>query len=256
MNINYRLFDPTGNITILVETPVLIKDQPYIATELCKSEPTAEQVGFVWDGDYESDISLRMAGGEFCGNATMSAAVFFCDKTGLNEDDEKTVRVKAYGTPHPVEVTVKKKNGTYLGFVNMPSPRKIYIQNLFFEGKTYRYPIVDFGGISHIIIEDNLPVLIAERAIKKWCIDLHADGLGLMQINSSHSELVPLVYVPGADTMYWESSCASGTSAVGAYLANRENADIHLKLSQPGGILSIDASKDGKLILGGKVSIL
>ena len=47
MQITYSLFDPSGNTTILVETPVPVEDQPAVASALMKAEPSAEQVGFV-----------------------------------------------------------------------------------------------------------------------------------------------------------------------------------------------------------------
>ena len=34
--LKYSLLDPTGNITLLVETPVPIEDQPAVALELMK----------------------------------------------------------------------------------------------------------------------------------------------------------------------------------------------------------------------------
>lgn len=253
MKIDYRIFDPTGNITILVETPVLISEQPRVSQMLCEKEPLAEQVGFIQEGDFESDIMLRMAGGEFCGNATMCAAVYFCEKEGISEGEEKVVSVKVSGSPYPVRVNICKNDGIYAGFVSMPRPVKIYMEDLRFEGNLFRLPVVDFGGISHIIVEESMSVLFAEQVIKKWCSDLRAAGLGLMLLNKEKTELKPLVYIPGADTLYWESSCASGTTAVGAFLAARDRKDIHLELLEPGGVLTIDAQKDGYLVLGGHV---
>ena len=74
MEIHYVLMNPCGNRTVLVETPVAGKDYKKIATALMKKEPTAEQVGFLEMGENGNYI-LKMAGGEFCGNATMCAQV-------------------------------------------------------------------------------------------------------------------------------------------------------------------------------------
>ena len=61
MNIRYALLDPTGNVTVLVQSPVPTADQPAAAARLMVLEPTAEQVGFLTtDGD---SLRLRMAGG-------------------------------------------------------------------------------------------------------------------------------------------------------------------------------------------------
>ena len=72
----YSVFDPTGNITALVRDPVAPLQQPVIAAGIMRKHPEVEQVGFVsFDGALPA---LRMAGGEFCGNASMSAAALLC----------------------------------------------------------------------------------------------------------------------------------------------------------------------------------
>ena len=113
MELKYYLFDPTKNMTILVETPVPAESQPFVASRLLQAEPTAEQVGFVSAGDGESDIALRMAGGEFCGNATMSTAALFCIKNGLTA---ASVRVRASWAFSPSE-TIAKRTKKALNFL-------------------------------------------------------------------------------------------------------------------------------------------
>ena len=44
--VTWTLLDPTGNITLLVETPVPTEEQPTVAQKLMRLEPTTEQVGF------------------------------------------------------------------------------------------------------------------------------------------------------------------------------------------------------------------
>ena len=56
--ISYVLMDPSGNRTILVETPVDVTEQPRIAEALMKEEPSAEQTGFLsipGDGEKASE---------------------------------------------------------------------------------------------------------------------------------------------------------------------------------------------------------
>ena len=117
MSLKYSIFDPTGNITALVESEVEISRQPEVAALIMERHPQVEQVGFVRFA-FESDPiddglscerlqmaekqiseslhmpdeqtrkslhmtenricgSLRMAGGEFCGNASMCAAALY-----------------------------------------------------------------------------------------------------------------------------------------------------------------------------------
>ena len=73
--IKYSIFDPTGNITALVESQIPAAEQPTVAAAVMERHPSVEQVGFVrFDPASDPPVSLRMAGGEFCGNATMCAA--------------------------------------------------------------------------------------------------------------------------------------------------------------------------------------
>lgn len=255
IDLKYRLYNPTGNITALVESEIQVKDQPSVAEWILSKEPTCEQVGFISDGSEGTDITLRMAGGEFCGNATMSTAVFFCERAGMLSGDSRKVMVKVIGTDEPVSVEVKKECGRYYGTVKMPRVQKISEEMLPYEGHFYKYPVVSFGGISHIIADEKMPIYMAENAIKEWCNKLKTQGLGIMIVNSDRTRLQPLVYVNSPETLFWESSCASGTTAAGAFFSKLENNDVTYSFKEPGGVLTIKAMRNGDLFLTGCVEI-
>ena len=282
----YILMDPSGNVTLLVLDPVPESEQPAVAAELMKKEPLAEQAGFLsfpggaaqaagaqtpgaqapgCGGKY--DILLRMAGGEFCGNASMSAAVYFGMQTGMTEG---RVTVKVSGTPDPVRVTVKAAEKKWQGTVEMPHPCSIETVR-FPDGQTL--PVVSFDGISHVIFDSaaqagsdtsapagaGMPAVHsaeAESLVKTWCRFLGADALGLLFWNSKACTLEPLVYVPAADTLFWESACGSGSAAIGAWLAQQEDRTVSAVLKQPGGTMEITASPGGPLLLKGTVKLL
>lgn len=261
--IDYYLIDPTGNITILVESYVPVPDQPYIANMLMEHEPECEQVGFMGASKI-ADIGLRMAAGEFCGNAVMSAAALYCYKAELPCDKDTEVKVECSGCDKPVLVNITcdkdpDNNRRYKGSVFMPKHKSIEQYMLTHSDKAFDLPVVDMGGIFHIIAEAPLDLTDedAEQAVKKWCSDLNAEALGLMQLRSfseNELELRPLVYVPAVGTCFWESSCASGTTAAGVYLANRGRAVSDLCVHEPGGELMIDLF-NGQIILSGVVNI-
>ena len=96
------ILDPTGNITALAESPVSIEEQPAAARKLMLHHPEVEQVGFVRfappDGNGVS-AALRMAGGEFCGNASMSAAALCLLRDPEKEAEE--LRIRASGAAQP-----------------------------------------------------------------------------------------------------------------------------------------------------------
>lgn len=250
--LSYVLMNPSGNVTILVETDVHGEQYAGISSYLMQLEPAAEQVGFLKKTDGGCiDIGFEMAGGEFCGNASMSTAVYYAS---LNKINEGLITVKASGVSNPVKVYIKSLfDGTWQGQVQMPCFNKIEMI-AFPEG--HRFPVVSFDGISHVIIEKDFKKDEAERLIRKWCHYLTADALGIMFLNRQESKLTPLVYVPAAGTLFWESTCGSGTTAVGAYLAHEAHDDVKISLKQPGGTLRISALKDGSLLLEGTVKYM
>lgn len=253
MQIRYVLCNPTGNITALVDSPVPVENQPMAAEQIMKKEPTCEQVGFILEPVEGSDITLRMAGGEFCGNATMSTAAYYCKKALLNDGESKEVKVKVVGTSGLIPVRVKKEKTTFFCTLEMPKPLKISEELFSFENHNYRYPVVSFTGISHVVIEDNVPVYLPEGAIKLWADKLKVSALGLMLLNRDKSEIRPLVYVNYPESLIWESSCASGTTAVGAYLAKKSDTTSSFSFKEPGGVLKIEKTSDGRFLLTGQV---
>ncbi len=244
------LYDPTGNMTLLVETPVPASERKSVAAELMAAEPQAEQLGFLCGGGEGYDIELQMAGGEFCGNATMSAAAHFALAQGL---ESGWVTVKVSGTPETVRVQVERgceSTDFLIGSVFMPLP--IGIEELTLDG--YTLPLVRMNGISHLISDGVLSRNEAKDAIRRWCKELGCDCLGIMLYEREHRRLVPLVYVPAVDTLFWETSCASGTAATGAWMQWKAGAGINTNFIEPGGILHVEA--DGqRLVLRGTVRL-
>lgn len=255
MALSYTLMDPTGNRTILVEQPVDPAQQPGLAAGLLAAEPTAEQVGFLGPGDGESRCSLRMAGGEFCGNASMSAAVLWCQRQGVDTADVP-LRVSGAAEPVWVEVCPDPAADAWQGTVTMPPAAPPRLLRLPLEDRSLELPLVDLGGICHLVLEQPLERARAETAIRRWCALLEAPALGLMQLDRAAGRLTPLVYVPGGDTLYWEHSCASGSAAVGCWLAWQAGRPVEVSLAQPGGSLWVSATPAGRVRLRGRVRIL
>lgn len=256
--IRYVLMDPSGNRTILVETEVPVQLQPAVASKLMEMEPTAEQTGFLRTSSAETgpvsadiQVFLRMAGGEFCGNASMSAAVWYCMQQGVREGQ---LKLSVSGASEPVEVSVKSlPDGTWKGSVSMPGPSRIETVSF---SEEYCFPVVTFPGISHVIVEKEVPKERAEDLVRQWCSFLGTDALGIMFLDRIRSVLTPLVYVPAVNTLFWESACGSGTTAIGAWLAAKSGSEINLSLRQPGGVMEISAEKNGTLRLGGTVRVV
>lgn len=250
MIIEYYLINPTGNITILVKSRVPIEKQPEIAELLMKNEPSAQQVGFV-SGDY-----LRMAGGEFCGNATIStAALLLLEKNAeIGKEEELSLRVS--GADNRVRVCAERiSDEEFVCRAEMPKPISVEKCTLKYSSKEYSFTAVDFGSILHLVYEGKIEKVLAEEAIKLWSRELGRECIGIMHFDEKEMSLSPLVYVQNPPSLFWESSCASGSSATGIYLAVKKNERLEASFSQPGGVLSVIASPQGDIILKGRARI-
>ena len=266
-DLKYCIFDPTGNITALVETAVDIADQPAAASRIMELEPDVEQVGFI---SYAEDpaaggvpVILRMAGGEFCGNATMCAAALFAIRSGLQGG---AVPVKVWGITAPFEVLLERQAAlNYSAAVSIPpalAMDELRLADGMLPGSNLlNLPIVRMEGISHVIIEPDSGFFglkddpaLAETLLRGWCGVLGAECLGMMFLGEGAAlrPMIPLVYVPGADTMFWENSCASGSAAAGMYLAAKAGAPVDVTFDEPAGRLRVESDPvTGRTILHG-----
>ena len=315
-NIDYKIFDPTGNITALVETVVETDQQAKISAEIMRMHPEVEQVGFVsFDSDGSEDsrdkeqaahVRLRMAGGEFCGNATMSAAALFLIRRAAGENNEsmgtvlfdssdisasdisgagETVYVRASGVSEAVRVELRRRaDAEYEAAVLMPPALSIEnnLMKLSFMGQPASdrgaagqmsetlVPIVHMPGIDHIVVtQDSALYGLSSRrdsaadVIREICKGTGSECLGMMFLREDNGkstvkyELKPLVYVPGVDTVFWENSCASGTAAVGMYLAARDGRKTDISVAEPAGTMRVTSDPEtGETWLSGTTKMI
>ena len=86
------------------------------------------------------------------------------------------------------------------------------------------------------------------------------DAFGIMYYNYEENFMVPLVYVKATESLYWEKSCGSGTTALGVSLAYEAKSSIERTIHQPGGDLKIDVVWEGgeikEVLLDGPVDIV
>ena len=259
--LRYSILDPTGNITALVESPVEPGLQPAAAAALMARHPQVEQVGFV---DFPASGgpvhgTLRMAGGEFCGNASLSAAALYllrrrqeappAPAPSGREALPETVRLRVSGAAEPVEARLRRESDRrFRGGIRMPPALAVEETDLSFASARGRLPLVRMEGISHLILEPGSAFwrlkedrAAAGQAVRTWCHACGADGLGLMFLEKTGSgyRLTPLVFIPGSGTVFWENSCASGSSAAGMYLSAGSGGPVDLTLEEPGGRLRV-----------------
>lgn len=259
MELKYSILDPTGNITALVETPMEIARQTETAAAIMRRHTEVEQVGFLCPKGNEGLAGLRMAGGEFCGNASMCAAALLA----LRGERGEMIRLRVSGVAEPIKVSLKQTGeNAFCAALQMPPAVQISEKDFSFENIHAPLSLVRMKGISHLVIEETSPFYrllqtrsAAERAVKNFCAELSTAGLGLLFLEGEGTErrMTPLVFIPGSGTVFWENSCASGSAAVGMYLAAKSGTATDISLREPGGILRVksDPAAGATFLQGG-----
>lgn len=236
MKLNFAKLSPTQNMTILVRDAVPRARQSDVAARLMAyGSVGAEQVGFLETPSLPgARLRLQMMGGEFCGNASMSAAALLALEDGLADGEERVYPLEVSGAEGLVNCRIARRGEGYLGTVRMPLPRSF--------AQVGGYPAVLFDGIVHVLVPENeMTDAQAEVFAAQRCAELGADALGVLLIDREKSAFRPLVYVRATDGAVWEHGCGSGTAALGAHAAQLRQEDVSLSFEQPGGRMQVRA---------------
>ncbi len=243
-HIEWIRINPAGNITCLVTTKVARELYMEVANQILSLPgKDFEQVGFIID-----DVTMEMAGLEFCGNASRAFALWSAKKRDLLGQHNILVRVS--GIEKPLEVFVDTQNNFTRAF--MPLPEKM---ELIPKGTIMDCPQilkVDLGGIIHFVVldlpySDSIFNLIKDFGMSHF----QPPALGVMFVDSQTFDMIPIVYVKEVDTIYHEGSCGSGTLA--ALIALEEKLSLgeevfRCNLSQPRGKIGGTLYKNGNII--------
>ncbi|MCI6012288.1 MAG: hypothetical protein MRZ97_05785 [Firmicutes bacterium] len=257
--LSIQIADPSGNITIFVRTPVERRYYQQVAEQLLMEEDYgAEQVAFILPpssasqnvsaGDPGVDGSMEMCGLEFCGNASRAFALMLARETGCSGRVTKKIRVSGCADPLTVELDMEKSRAK----IRMPDPLSCEVQG----DRT----VVDLGGILHIITESpKLPGQTEEEvqtAMEQIFGKIRSEvyrkmnppALGVMFWDSTEKKLTPVVYVKDVETIYFEGSCGSGTTAcAAAFSMGKPDGVYEWSVPQPAGIIDVTAEvKDGR----------
>lgn len=245
MKLNYAIYDPTQNITMLVTTPVPRSRQPELAAELMAFRPEVEQVGYLEPPSLPgAQVRLQMMGGEFCGNATMSTVAYLFQQGKVSCNNPVLLEVS--GASNLISCTLDEQDDAFWGTVDMPLPTQFGTVEL--PGLGF-VPAVFFPGIVHCIIPSGRMIQVeAEAAIRPLCMSLGAPACGILLFDSVLGSFTPLVYVASTDTAVWESGCGSGSAALAAHLAAEARRGQTVSLRQPGGVIIASATWDGEVV--------
>lgn len=240
--VQFVKLSPASNTTVLVTSRHPAAQYCAIADRLLRAEHVhAEQVGFILPPrSPQAQARLHMAGDEFCANATLSLAAWHAATLALQGRAE--LLIETSGTQRALPCQVEPAAAGYRCQLEIPWPQRI---------EPYPLPGIEHAGLVryadavHLVVEGaGSDPLLRERAQQlagELAARETASVVGIMLYDRHRRELAPLVSVPALGSLIWESSCGSGTAAVGAYLAAKTDAPVNTSVKQPGGTTRVFA---------------
>jgi diaminopimelate epimerase len=259
MDCEIVIADPAKNITIFVLDKIEDKKKRAQVSKALLSDPGlhAEQVGFVIPPQASIHWRLEMMGGEFCGNAARSFGLFAARESGLS--GKVSIPIEISGHQGTLMVKADLEAGKAEAEMPLPVDKSSSFETLEYQNRLL--PVIVFEGITHVIAPDLCAAEESFSAIKNLLYSKHTPAaLGVMFYDTSSRYMTPAVYVEAADSLIFESSCGSGSAALGLWLSrNIPNGDASYEVKQPGGAIEVKVCKwDGKiqsLFIGGTVSL-
>lgn len=248
---------PGGNDTALVEGIVVKAKRKKINDKIMSLFPSVEQVGFYEYIPSKKMARLEMAGGEFCGNATRSLAYL------LLNGKKGEISIKVSGTKKILKAGVVKRNNAYAQMPIYKSQNNVKQLNpTLFK--------VKLQGITHLItITPNTQTkdflmrkaksLLAKNGLLYSEL---ASGVMFIKEDKNQIQMEPIVWVRDIKTFFYETACASGTTAVGLWKARQVNKNnIEIRVKQPSKKnISVKIEKNGfkfsTAIINGPIQIL
>jgi diaminopimelate epimerase len=247
MIFNFIKTSPAQNTTVLITSFCPQSYYLKIAEIAMKYEFLhAEQVGFIVPpSKKESILGLEMAGGEFCGNATLSAAAYAVFK-GLVGG--KVFNIDVSGAAGPIRCKVQKLDDyRYNASCVMPPAKLNQELKLDLGNKTIIGQVIELDGISHFVFpeqEDFAEYLDVVTALKQF-IDANAIGvIPFKTIKDDTYSIKPFVHVKKVNTNVFERGCGSGSLALGMYLNKVFGMSKRIEVVQPGGVIGVEMGSE------------
>lgn len=250
---------PSGNTTAVVFDQLLDVDRKMLNESVMSSwksqspsQPEIEQCCFVTlPRDPKAVARVEMFGGEFCGNATRS--VVWMITKGVNYAG----LIEVSGVERPLEFRVNDGEVK----VEMPLPKGKTLVRSVSEGT-----LVQLDGISQLVVtrrqDKQTPRELLEDLLKSNKYDLSSQpAVGVSYYDQTSGKAEFCVWVKDVDTIFDETACGSGTSAIGVAVANETGQSVNMNVIQPSGeTIRTEASyaegKVNKSFIAGEVAVL
>ncbi|MDR2573108.1 MAG: hypothetical protein LBC94_01970 [Desulfovibrio sp.] len=250
----FSKWSPGGNTTLLFPAKgIEEREQVKLARQALEEHHLGgEQAGFV----NLSEGRLRMAGGEFCVNASRAFGALMAlaeaekshpqDQSG-QEGGEYRCDAQVSGWPTPIALRVR---GT-LPFWDVEACLRLPhcpVDNLGPDEYLVRLP-----GIAHLLLNadthsfpDDCMAATAQIREIRGLAAFPASGVIWWRKRQGKLEMIPLVHVREARTTCLENACGSGALALALLLARLEGGHL-FSVMQPGGSsLEVCLGKEGE----------
>ncbi len=252
---HYSKWDPCGNTTLFLHEEEKMPAE-LVACALGRDQLDCEQAGYV---DTRRQ-SLRMAGGEFCVNATRALGALLAAHAARAGRPTDHFTVTVSGWPGEIELFVAGGAPSWrvtAALAFMPSPSRLLEQGI---------SLVRLPGISHLLVgPDAFPkqghVQKAQALLSKYgLLDEPAAGVIWWEAGASDGlRILPVVHVREVGTLFEETSCGSGSLALACLVRELGMAEM-CRVAQPGGD-SLDVhftQSDGRelALVGGRVGFV
>ena len=231
-SVEYSIYRPAGNDTAFVYGLEYTQEQRKKINDLIMAKhPNVEQVGFI---ELNHKPELQMAGGEFCGNATRSAAsIYLNGKSGnlqmfVNSKDLINAGVDKEGKVwceiplyHGNDVITEIEPGIFI--VKMNGMVTVVIQ--------------DEIAKKYLVDKDNLKAM-GMNFIHKYHLE-YSEAVGVMFCENVEGviKINPVVWVKEINTLFYETACGSGTTATCMVEAYLKKQSVKIDVLQPSGLI-------------------
>lgn len=243
MIVDFIKSSPAQNTTVLV-TGYCPPDAYHAVARRAMSYEClhAEQVGFIVSpSGKDSVLRLEMAGGEFCGNAALSAAALAIHK-GLTDRSDFCIEVS--GAAGPVSCRVERRGRyRYHASCTMPPARRAEELELTLGDEAIKGRIIEFDGISHFVfpVEGDFTGYSDTMDALKRLTDTDAVGvIPYETLEDGSHRIKPLVHVRSLNSSVFERGCGSGSLALGIHLEAEGCAARGIDVLQPGGVIRVE----------------
>lgn len=271
--IEYEVYNPGGNKTALVEDKNYTDyDKKKINDYILNKNIDVEQVGFI--SKINNINYLEMAGKEFCINASRCAVYKILNGKSGN------INLNVSGAKEILNGKIDEKGNVFVDLKLNKKIENFVISNI--DALDENIKIINLDGITQIVINESLSskyikklkdnqkstkkelkdlMIKIENDISKkgYFISKQAVGIILLEKECDKIKINPVVWVRETDTLYYETSCGSGSIAIGIY-KYIQTGKLNYEIKQVSGnsiFIKIDAIKDkingvevsGKVIL-------